>query len=123
VCRLDWWIQEEIAARRELVTSEYDDVCPFVVTVLTAEHLMAEKIRTMLVRGKPRDLYDIWLLLNQGMTALKKGQKGTVRCVCAKHTHNAQYPTDLFAVESRDPIGHSADRPQVGSVWDELGSR
>jgi predicted nucleotidyltransferase component of viral defense system len=52
--------------RRELVTSEYDDVRPFVVTVLAPEHLMAEKIRAMLVRGKPRDLYDIWLLLEQG---------------------------------------------------------
>jgi predicted nucleotidyltransferase component of viral defense system len=58
---------EEVTARRELVTSEYDDVRPFVVTVLTPEHLMAEKIRALLVRGKPRDLYDIWLLLNQGV--------------------------------------------------------
>jgi predicted nucleotidyltransferase component of viral defense system len=58
---------EEVAARRELVMSEYDDVRPFVVTVLTPEHLMAEKIRALLVRGKPRDLYDIWLLLNQGV--------------------------------------------------------
>jgi predicted nucleotidyltransferase component of viral defense system len=58
---------EEVTTRRELVTSEYDDVRPFVVTVLTPEHLMAEKIRALLVRGKPRDLYDIWLLLNQGV--------------------------------------------------------
>ena len=56
---------EEVAARRELVASEYDDVRPFVVTVLTREHLLAEKIRALLVRGKPRDLYDIWLLLRQ----------------------------------------------------------
>ena len=58
---------EEVATRRELVTSEYDDVRPFVVTVLTAEHLIAEKIRALLVRSKPRDLYDIWLMLNQGV--------------------------------------------------------
>ena len=53
---------EKVETRRELVTSEYDDVRPFVVTVLTPEHLMAEKTRALLVRGKPRDLYDIWLL-------------------------------------------------------------
>lgn len=58
---------EEVAARRELVMSPYDDVRPFVVTVLTAEHLLAEKFRAMLVRGKPRDLYDIWLMLNQNV--------------------------------------------------------
>jgi len=58
---------EEVEVRRELVTSEYDDVRPFVVTVLTLEHLMAEKVRALLVRAKPRDLYDIWLLLRQGV--------------------------------------------------------
>ncbi len=58
---------EQVQTRRELVISEYDDVRPFVVTVLTLEHLMAEKIRALLVRGKPRDLYDIWLLLHQGV--------------------------------------------------------
>jgi predicted nucleotidyltransferase component of viral defense system len=58
---------EKVETRRELATSEYDDVRPFVVTVLTLEHLLAEKVRAMLVRGKPRDLYDIWLLLRQGV--------------------------------------------------------
>jgi len=58
---------EKVEARRELVISEYDDVRPFVVTVLTVEHLLAEKMRALLVRGKPRDLYDIWLLLRQGV--------------------------------------------------------
>jgi predicted nucleotidyltransferase component of viral defense system len=59
---------EPVETRRELVTSEYDDVRPFVVTVLTLEHLMAEKVRALLVRGKPRDLYDVWLLLSQGVS-------------------------------------------------------
>lgn len=58
---------EEVEAQRELVTSAYDDVRPFVVSVLTPKHLMAEKIRALLVRGKPRDLYDVWLMLNQGV--------------------------------------------------------
>jgi predicted nucleotidyltransferase component of viral defense system len=59
---------EPVETRRELVTSEYDDVRPFVMTVLTLEHLMAEKVRALLVRGKPRDLYDVWLLLSQGVS-------------------------------------------------------
>lgn len=58
---------EDVTVRRELIKSMYDDVRPFVVTVLTPEHLLAEKIRALLVRGKPRDLYDIWLMLNQGV--------------------------------------------------------
>ena len=58
---------EAVETRRELVHSEYDDVRPFVVTVLTPEHLLAEKVRALVVRAKPRDLYDVWLLLGQGV--------------------------------------------------------
>ena len=59
--------QEEVATYRELVSSPYDDVRPFVVTALAPDHLLTEKLRALLVRGKPRDLYDIWLLLGQGV--------------------------------------------------------
>jgi predicted nucleotidyltransferase component of viral defense system len=59
---------EPVETRRELVRSEYDDLPPFVVTVLTPEHLLAEKVRALIVRGKPRDLYDVWLLLAQDVT-------------------------------------------------------
>jgi predicted nucleotidyltransferase component of viral defense system len=59
--------REDVEVRRELVASEYDDVRPFVVTVLAPGHMIAEKIRALVVRGKPRDLYDVWLLLSQGV--------------------------------------------------------
>ena len=59
--------REEVATDRELVTSPYDDVRPFVVTALALDHVLAEKLRALLIRGKPRDLYDIWLLLSQGV--------------------------------------------------------
>ena len=59
--------REEVATDRELVTSPYDDVRPFVVTALALDHVLAEKLRALLIRGKQRDLYDIWLLLSQGV--------------------------------------------------------
>lgn len=59
--------QEQVETCRELVTSDYADVRPFVVTALTPAHLMAEKIRALLMRRKARDLYDVWLLLKQGI--------------------------------------------------------
>lgn len=58
---------ERVETQRELATSEYADVRPFVVTVLAPEHLLAEKVRALVVRSKPRDLYDIWLLLRRGV--------------------------------------------------------
>ncbi|MDI6768590.1 MAG: nucleotidyl transferase AbiEii/AbiGii toxin family protein [Anaerolineales bacterium] len=59
--------QENVITQRALVSSEYDDVRPFVVTTLSVEHLLAEKVRALLMRGKPRDLYDVWLLTAQGV--------------------------------------------------------
>lgn len=35
------------------------------VTALVIDHLVAEKVRALLMPGKPRDLYDIWLLQRQ----------------------------------------------------------
>jgi predicted nucleotidyltransferase component of viral defense system len=59
--------QEKVDAQRELVTSEYDDIRPFVTTVISLEHLLAEKVRALFMRSKARDVYDIWLLTSQGV--------------------------------------------------------
>ncbi|HEX9839554.1 MAG TPA: nucleotidyl transferase AbiEii/AbiGii toxin family protein [Anaerolineales bacterium] len=59
--------QEKIDTQRELVTSEYDDIRPFVATVISPEHLLAEKVRALFMRSKARDVYDIWLLTSQGI--------------------------------------------------------
>ncbi|MGD0575923.1 MAG: nucleotidyl transferase AbiEii/AbiGii toxin family protein [Anaerolineales bacterium] len=59
--------QETVEARRELIVPEYDDVRPFVARVLTAEQLMAEKVRALIMRKNPRDVYDLWLLSRQGV--------------------------------------------------------
>jgi predicted nucleotidyltransferase component of viral defense system len=60
--------REDTDTRRMLVTSEYDDIRPFVLTAISPEHLLAEKIRALLVRSKARDVFDIWLLINQGVS-------------------------------------------------------
>ncbi len=57
---------ESVATQRQLVSPEYDDLRPFVLTALAPAHLLAEKVRALLVRGKPRDLYDVWLMQSKG---------------------------------------------------------
>jgi predicted nucleotidyltransferase component of viral defense system len=59
--------QEAVGTQRELVVPVYDDIRPFVVNVITPEQLLAEKIRALLMRSKPRDAYDIFLMLKQGV--------------------------------------------------------
>ena len=63
---------EKTDTQRVLVSSDYDDLRPFVLTVISPEHLMAEKIRALLVRSKARDIFDIWLLTNQGIGVDRK---------------------------------------------------
>ena len=58
---------EKVDAQRELVTTEYDDIRPFVATVISLEHLLAEKVRALFMRSKARDVYDIWRLTSQGV--------------------------------------------------------
>jgi predicted nucleotidyltransferase component of viral defense system len=58
---------EEVASERRLVSPEYDDVVPFMMTSLTLEHVFAEKVRALLIRGKARDVYDLWFLTEQGV--------------------------------------------------------
>lgn len=66
--RLDANLRSEIVdVQSILISSEYDDIRPFVLSVISREHLFAEKVRALVVRGKARDLYDLWLLVNQGI--------------------------------------------------------
>jgi predicted nucleotidyltransferase component of viral defense system len=46
----------------------YADMPQLVVRALTMEHLFAEKVRAVLVRGQARDLYDVQFLLARGAT-------------------------------------------------------
>lgn len=67
-------IRMEISVRGERVKVEevfvprtpYADVPQLVLRCLNLEHLFAEKVRALLVRGQPRDLYDVHYLLGRG---------------------------------------------------------
>ena len=68
-------IRIEVSLRRERVEMEevfvprtpYADVPQLVIRALTKEHLLAEKTRALVVRRKPRDLYDVQFLLSRGV--------------------------------------------------------
>lgn len=45
---------------------QYPDIPAFDVFVMPLGELFAEKVRAFLTRDKPRDIYDVWFLLNSG---------------------------------------------------------
>lgn len=64
--------EETIEKKTKFVSSQYEDINDFLITVLSLEHITAEKVRALMIRKKPRDLYDLWFLINKGISAEKK---------------------------------------------------
>lgn len=48
-------------------TPNFPDVPAFEILTLTEEEILAEKIRGLVIRNRPRDLYDIYHLLDKGV--------------------------------------------------------
>jgi predicted nucleotidyltransferase component of viral defense system len=58
---------ENVSEDRITVRTEYDDVKTFIISAASLDHVFAEKVRALLVRGKARDLYDLWFLMKIGV--------------------------------------------------------
>lgn len=65
--RLDVSIQEKPLEPERSVLTPFDyPISPYpLVMHLSAEEIMAEKLRALFMRGKPRDLFDLWFLLTK----------------------------------------------------------
>ena len=48
------------------IIPKYDDIMRYNIKVMSVKEMLAEKIRAIVTRGQPRDLYDFWILLNKG---------------------------------------------------------
>lgn len=58
--------KEKLIIERQLLRPLYPDIGTFTIACASLADIFAEKIRAMLVRGKPRDLYDLWFLSERG---------------------------------------------------------
>lgn len=56
----------------ETIISLYPDTGTFSILSMHPQEILAEKIRSLVQRKKPRDLYDIWFLLKAGVTPSQK---------------------------------------------------
>ena len=68
--RVDINFKSEVVlpAETKMHVSIYPDIPPFSVIVMREEEIFAEKVRAALTRNKPRDVYDLWLLLEKGVS-------------------------------------------------------
>lgn len=67
--RMDISLREKPLSIRQSVITPFDyPISPYpLVTHLSKEEIMAEKVRALFVRKKPRDLFDLWFLLTKGV--------------------------------------------------------
>lgn len=49
----------------KVIQKLFSDVPQFVIVVLDEREIFAEKIRALINRREPKDLYDVWMLLNE----------------------------------------------------------
>lgn len=52
---------------RLLLIPSYKEIPAFELYVLDPRELLAEKVRAIMTRSKPRDVYDLWFLLKKGV--------------------------------------------------------
>ncbi|KXB05492.1 hypothetical protein AKJ51_04995 [candidate division MSBL1 archaeon SCGC-AAA382A20] len=52
---------------RKVLNPYYQEIPDFEVRALPLKEILAEKIRAVITRGAPRDVYDIWYLLGKGV--------------------------------------------------------
>lgn len=53
--------------QKSLLFPEYRDIPSFELYILEGKEILAEKIRAIMTREKPRDVYDLWFLLQRGI--------------------------------------------------------
>ncbi len=68
--RIDFVGRERPQTREERVLIPFDyPISPYPLVIhLSAEEILAEKLRALLVRGKARDIFDVWFLLTKDTT-------------------------------------------------------
>jgi predicted nucleotidyltransferase component of viral defense system len=68
VLRLQISRREEVLLKPEsrLIVPSYSDLRPYPVFAMRLEEVAAEKVRAIMTRNEPRDIYDLYLLVQKG---------------------------------------------------------
>ena len=63
--KIDFNRQKTINKVAKVIQKEFSDVPLFVIMAMREDEILAEKIRALANRRQPRDIYDIWMLINK----------------------------------------------------------
>lgn len=92
------------SAKGEVITIPNDFIPPYTVVGLTKDQLVAQKIRALLARQKPRDFYDIYYILRANLLSPKqKSHLKEVSQVLKKTTISFSAELEQFLPKSHWP--------------------
>jgi len=80
-----------------LVNSPYPDIPKYLVLAMKQEEILLEKIRALSERGMPRDLFDVWSMLNSDVKLQREileKKLGTIE-LKLKIPHEKKYERDM----------------------------
>ncbi len=60
--------EKPILMEEKMLIPSYQEIPSFRINILSPGEIAAEKIRCILTRDKPRDIYDLWFLLKRGVS-------------------------------------------------------
>lgn len=128
--KIDISSNEEICNQLEMrkVLNEYSDLDEYEIQVYSLDEIIAEKLRSLMQRTEPRDLYDLWYLFEYE----RKDIVDLIADLKVKAENKGLDPTKLIkAIESKEGtfkkqwdnrlVNQIHDLPNFDDVWRELG--
>jgi predicted nucleotidyltransferase component of viral defense system len=92
-----------------MVVSPYPDIPDYLVLAMQEGEILAEKIRALYERGKPRDLFDVWVMFSKGVVVdgdiLHRKLGGKIRLkLCTEREFKRDLANLLPTVPSYDQV-------------------
>lgn len=99
--RLDMTAWDEVLLPPETksLIHRYSDSCEAALVVLSLAEILAEKLRAILQRDRPRDLYDVWWLLTRSSEMATASLPDLFERKCAFKRVTFRGPHDFFEAE------------------------
>ncbi len=91
--KIDFHHQKIKNTEAKVIKKLFPDIPLFVIPVSPEKEILSEKIRSLINRKEPKDLYDLWILFNKGVEIDKKLIKNKLKEEKSNYK-NLKYPSE-----------------------------
>jgi len=111
--KIDFNKQKINTKKAKVINKLFSDIPVFVISVLSEKEILAEKIRTLINRSEPRDLYDLWFLFSKNTEIDKKLINEKLKQENSKY-ENLKYPSEKeYKTVLKNLVNYLPDYEQV----------